>query len=232
MARIVLIGGSYGIGFDLAKILLAHGNEVIVCSRSEANLKEIKGVKWHYFDVLNPDFSNIIVEGNIDGLVYLPGSILLKPFNRTTKQDFLNDFHINVLGAVACIQQFLPQLKEAKGSVVLISSVASKLGMPFHSSIATSKSALEGLGKSLAAELAPAVRVNMVAPSLTETPLAEKFLNTPEKRDSSSKRHPLGRFGQASDIANVVSFLLSPQSSWITGQVLHSDGGMSSVKLM
>jgi NAD(P)-dependent dehydrogenase (short-subunit alcohol dehydrogenase family) len=168
----------------------------------------------------------------IDGLVFCPGSINLKPFNRLTTQDFLNDFNQNVLGAVALIQKILPNLKRANGaSIVLFSTVAAKLGMPFHASVAASKAAIEGLAKSLAAEFAVSkIRVNVIAPSLTDTPLAAFLLNTDEKKEASGKRHPLQRIGTAEEIAQLVSFLLSDAASWITGQIIGADGGMGSLK--
>jgi NAD(P)-dependent dehydrogenase (short-subunit alcohol dehydrogenase family) len=146
----------------------------------------------------------------------------------------LHDFHINALGAATSIQQYLPNLKAASApaSIVLLSSVAVAQGMSFHASIAMAKGAIEGLAKSLAAELAPSIRVNVVAPSLTATPLAEKLINNPEKLEASDKRHPLRRIGQPNDIAAAVSFLLSEESSWITGQILPVDGGMSSIRMM
>ena len=169
----------------------------------------------------------------IHGLVYCPGSINLKPFNRLTQQDFINDFQQNVLGAVAIIQKLLPNLKKANGaSIVLFSTVAAKLGMPFHASIAASKAAIEGLAKSLAAELAGSkIRVNVIAPSLTDTPLATALLNTSEKKDASGKRHPLQRVGTAEEMAKFVAFLISEDSSWITGQIIGIDGGMGSLKV-
>lgn len=169
----------------------------------------------------------------VDGLVYAPGSINLKPFNRLSVDDFKNDFEINVLGAVKMIQKLLPNLKKSESaSVVLFSSVAAKLGMPFHASIAASKNAVEGLTKSLAAEFsAQKIRVNAIAPSLTDTNLASQLLATPEKREASAKRHPLQRVGTAEEIAEMAAFLVSDKSSWITGQVFGIDGGMGSVKL-
>jgi NAD(P)-dependent dehydrogenase (short-subunit alcohol dehydrogenase family) len=164
--------------------------------------------------------------------VYCPGSINLKPFHRFSIDEFKNDFEINLLGAVKTIQAALPALKKANGSsVVLFSTVASQLGMPFHASVASAKSAVEGLAKSLAAEYATnGIRVNVVAPSLTDTPLAEKLLSSPEKREASDKRHPLGRVGNPEDIAATVAFLLSEKTAWVTGQILHVDGGMGALK--
>jgi 3-oxoacyl-[acyl-carrier protein] reductase len=170
---------------------------------------------------------------NIDGLVYFPGSINLKPFNRITEDDFLNEYKLNSLGAVNVIQKYLPNLKNASSaSIVLISTVAATQGMPYHASISMAKGAIEGLTLSLAAELAPTIRVNAVAPALTATPLAEKLINSNEKLEASNKRHPLKRIGQPQDISNAISFLLGDESDWITGQILNVDGGMSSVRIL
>ena len=165
-------------------------------------------------------------------MVYWPGSINLKPFNRLTANDFLNDYNQNVLGAVNIIQKLLPNLKRVNNaSIILFSTVAAKIGMPYHASIAAAKGAIEGLAKSLAAEFASAkIRVNVIAPSLTDTPLATVLLNTEEKREASAKRHPLQRIGNPDEMAKLVSFLLSDDSSWITGQIIGVDGGLSSIK--
>lgn len=168
----------------------------------------------------------------LNGLVYFPGTINLKPFHRLTETDFLNDYKINALGAVAFTQNYLSNLKNASNpSIVFISSVAANTGMPFHSSIAMAKAAIEGLTKALAAELAPTIRVNCIAPSLTNTSLGEKFLNTPDKLEASQKRNPLKKIGEPNDLANAIEFLLSEKSSWITGQILAVDGGMNTLKI-
>jgi NAD(P)-dependent dehydrogenase (short-subunit alcohol dehydrogenase family) len=168
----------------------------------------------------------------LHGLVYSVGSINLKPFNRLTKEDFINDYLLNVVGAAQIIQQALKALKQARqSSIVLMSTVAAKAGMGYHASIAAAKAGLEGLAISLAAELAPSnIRVNVVAPSLTDTPLAGNLLSTPEKREQAAKRHPLGKYGKADDVANAVRFLLSDESNWITGQILGVDGGLGNLK--
>ena len=135
------------------------------------------------------------------------------------------------MGAIAVIQKLLPNLKQAEtSSIVLFSTVAVQTGMGFHASIAASKGAIEGLARSLASEFAPKIRVNCIAPSLTDTPLAERLLNSPEKREASAARHPLKAIGAPADIASAAAFLLSDQASWMTGQILHIDGGMSSVR--
>jgi NAD(P)-dependent dehydrogenase (short-subunit alcohol dehydrogenase family) len=169
-----------------------------------------------------------VIDEPIDGLVYFPGTINLKPFRSLKIEDFMHEFEINALGAAIAIQKYLPNLKQGQNpSVVLLSTVAVAQGMSFHASIAMAKGAVQALGQSLAAELAPTIRVNVVAPSLTDTPLAAKLLGSPEKSEAAAQRHPLRKIGQPGDVASVVAFLLSEQSAWITGQVLHVDGGLS-----
>lgn len=142
------------------------------------------------------------------------------------------DYKLQVIGAIKIIQQVLPRLKKSKNaSIVLFSTVAVQTGLPFHTQVATSKGAIEGLAKALAAEFAPAIRVNCIAPSLTDTPLAAFLLNTEQKKEANALRHPLKRIGSTEDIANMAAFLLSSKAAWITGQILHVDGGMSSLKI-
>lgn len=232
MKNIVIIGCGQGIGLAAAKIL-SENHQVIGISRTENPDLEKLNIDFHQMDILTGNLDEINFPDIVDGLVYAPGSINLKPFNRLTLEDFKNDFEINVLGAVKIIQKLLPNLKKSESaSVVLFSSVAAKLGMPFHASISASKSAVEGLTKSLSAELSSQkIRVNAVAPSLTDTNLASQLLSTPEKREASGKRHPLQRVGNPEEIAKMAEFLLSENSSWITGQIIGIDGGMGSVKL-
>lgn len=232
MKNIVIIGCGQGIGFAAAKIL-SENHHVIGISRSKNSEVQNLNIDFHQMDILLGNLDEITFPEVIDGLVYAPGSVNLKPFNRLSLDDFKNDFEINVLGAVKTIQKLLPNLKKSESaSVVLYSSVASKLGMPFHTSISASKSAVEGLTKSLAGELsAQKIRVNCIAPSLTDTNLASQLLSTPEKREASGKRHPLQRVGTADEMANMTEFLLSGNASWITGQIIGIDGGMGSVKL-
>ena len=172
-------------------------------------------------------------EEELDGLAYCPGSINLKPFKSLKEQDYIDDFKINALGSVKVINQYLPNLKKVeKSSIVLFSTVAVQTGMPYHASIAMAKGAVEGLTRSLAAEFAPKIRVNAIAPSLTDTPMASKLLSNEEKKETSAKRHPLNSVGKAEEIANAAYFLLTDQSNWVTGQIFHIDGGMSSLRLL
>ena len=230
--NILIVGASSGIGLETAKSLLAKGYNIFSASRNQPDLAGITHITW---DAQNPDASVFTtLPDEIQGVVYCPGTINLKPFHRLSQEDFKNDFQINVLGAVAVLQAILPRLKKADGaSIVLFSTVAVKIGLGFHASVAASKGAIEGLTLSLAAELSSnKIRVNCVAPSLTDTPLAKNLLSTDEKKEASNKRHPLGRFGTSADIANIATFLISDESSWITGQVLGVDGGMGSIKMM
>ncbi|GGC13217.1 SDR family NAD(P)-dependent oxidoreductase [Dyadobacter sediminis] len=230
--NILVVGGSSGIGLSLVKFLFGNGASVYVISRSKpADLPE--SVSHLQADVTGDleAISNFLPE-QLHGLVYSVGSINLKPFNRLTADDFLNDYRINVLGAAQIIQHAMKQLKNAAGaSVVLISSVAANTGLPYHASISAAKGAVQGLAISLAAELAgQKIRVNLVAPSLTDTPMAQNLLSSPEKREASAKRHPLAKYGQPEDISKAIAFLLSDDSNWITGQIIGVDGGLSRLK--
>ncbi|UEG49553.1 SDR family oxidoreductase [Ferruginibacter lapsinanis] len=233
MKNIVIVGAGKGIGLKVAE-LLNIDNHLITISRNATLELDSLHTKFYQLDVTNNDIDILNdLPDVINGLVYCPGSINLKPFNRLTTADFLNDFNQNVLGAVTIIQKLLPNLKRANNaSVVLFSTVAVKVGMPFHASIAAAKGAIEGLAKSLAAEFATTkIRVNVIAPSLTDTPLASVLLNTEEKREASAKRHPLQRIGTPEEIAKLVCFLMNDDSSWITGQVIGVDGGLGSLKI-
>ncbi|MCX2432973.1 MULTISPECIES: SDR family NAD(P)-dependent oxidoreductase [unclassified Pedobacter] len=230
--NILVIGGSSGIGLDLIRLLNNEGATIYAASRN-------RSAEWpaavHYLemDVMQgPESLSAFIPDELHGLVYCVGNINLKPFNRISALDLIDDFRLNVVGAALSIQQALKSLKNvSSASIVLMSSVAARTGMGFHSSIASSKAAVEGLTISLAAELSPNhIRVNAVAPSLTHTPLAGKLLNTPEKMEASAKRHPIGRFGEPKDISAAIAYLLSSDSSWITGQILTVDGGIGNLK--
>ena len=228
MKNILLIGGSTGIGYELSKKLV-HEYNVFVSTRSPEifNGTEIETSKLN----LDDDFNSEWLPDHLDGFVYLPGTINLRPFKGIKPSTFMDDFNVNVMGCVKILQKVLPRLQSAENpSIVMFSTVAVKLGMPFHSSVSTSKGAIEGLTRSLAAEFAPKIRVNAIAPSLLNTPMAEKFLNSESKMDNAKNRHPMKEIGSAKDISEMVSFLLSDKSKWMTGQVIPFDGGMSSVK--
>ncbi|NBU80554.1 MAG: SDR family oxidoreductase [Flavobacteriaceae bacterium] len=228
MKNIILIGGSYGIGYELAKELQKENN-VFVASRTSENLSGIN-ITHIPFNASTDTLDTSILPAIIDGLVYCPGSINLRPFRGLKLETFESDMHINFFSMVKVIQSILPQLSASEqSSIVLFSTVAVKMGMPFHTSVSASKGAIEGFAKALAAEYAPKIRVNVIAPSLTDTPLADKFLSNEEKKEKSAQRHPLKRVGTTEDIAQMASFLLNERSSWISGQIFHVDGGMSTL---
>ena len=228
MKNILLIGGSYGIGLALAKELQFENN-VYIASRSNENLADVK-VTHISFDATTDTIDTSQLPAIIDGLVYCPGSINLRPFKGLKPEAFETDLQINFLSLVKVIQSVLPNLLASEqASIVAFSSVAATMGMPFHTSVAASKGAIEGFAKALAAEYAPKMRVNVIAPSLTDTPLADKFLNNETKQEKSAERHPLKRFGKPEDSAQMATFLLSDKSSWISGQIFHVDGGMSTL---
>jgi len=226
----LLVGASSGIGAQVLRQLQERGAHVHAWGRQSM---EGQVAQWSYWDVLSGEPAPAAsLPEVLHGLAYMPGNIPLKPFHRTAPADFQLTMNLNLLGAVQSIQAALPALKNAGGaSVVLMSTVAARVGMPFHSSIAAAKAALEGLTLSLASEYAAQqIRFNAVAPSLTNTPLAGSLLASPEKVEASGKRHPLGRVGEASEPASVVRFLLDPESSWVTGQIWGVDGGMAHLK--
>jgi 3-oxoacyl-[acyl-carrier protein] reductase len=230
MSNIVLIGGSYGIGRAIAEAQAAKGHAVWVASRSMDD--PITGVDHIHFDALSesPDFTHFPSE--IDALVYCPGSINLRPFGSLKEDAFRKDMEINFFSMVRTVQGLLSHVKNASSpSIVLFSTVAVQTGLPFHTSIAAAKGAVEGFTRALAAEMAPKVRVNCIAPSLTDTPLASKLTANEKSKDASAQRHPLKRIGTAEDIANAADFLINDTSSWMTGQVLHVDGGMGSLQI-
>ena len=228
----LIVGGSHGIGNSIVRNLAKEGHQLHVISRTDGDLAEIPNVSHIKCDILIEGFDISVLPEKIHGIVYCIGSINLKPFRTLKEEDFLNDFNINVIGAVRMLKSVLKPLKKAEGaSVVLFSTVAVQQGMPFHASVAAAKGAVEGLTRSLAAEWAPKIRVNCIAPSLTDTPLANRLLSTPEKKEAAGNRHPLKRVGTADELGEIAAFLLSEKSSWITGQVIGVDGGLSSLKV-
>ena len=229
----VVVGATSGIGQQVAEQLAGRGATVHALSRRGEQPDGPANLIHAHCDVLaeEPRFPQI--DNPIDGLVYLPGTINLKPFHLLRRKDFVEDLEVNYLGAVKTLQHYLPQLRKAdSASVVMMSTVAVQTGLAFHASIAGAKGAVEGLTRALAAELAPKIRVNAAAPSLTGTPLAGSLLNQPAKRESAAERPPLQRVGTAADIASAVYFLLTEESGWMTGQVLAVDGGLSSIRIL
>jgi 3-oxoacyl-[acyl-carrier protein] reductase len=227
----LIIGGNSAIGKELIQKLLESDNECWSVSRSQL---EITNPRLHKIqkNVMQDDLSPEELPESLNGLVYFPGTITLKPFRMLKTEDYLSDFEINVLGAVKSIKSAVKQLNNSHhGSIVMFSTVAVQTGMPFHASIAAAKGAIEGLTRSLAAEFAPKIRVNCVAPSLTDTPMASKLLSTDQKRQASEERHPLKSVGNPKDIANAAYYLLSNDARWVTGQVLGIDGGLSTLKI-
>jgi NAD(P)-dependent dehydrogenase (short-subunit alcohol dehydrogenase family) len=229
--KYVVIGGSSGIGLSIVNNLTALGHQVYHFARNEADWEHSDKVQHSKLDITSDEIPGMDSIDSVNGLVYCPGTIELKPFHQITDDDYRKDFEINLLGAARMIRHFYKVLKKGKpASIVLFSTVAVTQGMAFHASVSAAKGAVEGMVRSLAAEFAPSIRVNAIAPSLTDTRLAERLLSTDERREASNKRHPLGRVGRPKDISNMATFLLSDQSEWITGQILHVDGGLSTLK--
>jgi NAD(P)-dependent dehydrogenase (short-subunit alcohol dehydrogenase family) len=227
MKTIIVIGGSKGIGNALITKLLDH-SKVINISRTSPE-KTHSNLKHYSCDVTQDELPEI---ESADGLIYCPGSINLKPISRLSIEDFKEDFEINVLGAVKAIQKYLPVLKNGnKPAIVLFSTVAAKLGMPFHASIATSKAGVEGLVKSLGAELAPTIRVNAIAPTVTNTDLASKLLRNDKMIENITDRHPLKKFLNPEEVAGMAEFLLSDKAASLSGQIFEMDCGIVSFKI-
>tara|TARA_Y100000768_G_scaffold143970_1_gene107287 strand:- start:3 stop:707 length:705 start_codon:yes stop_codon:yes gene_type:complete len=228
--NIFIVGGSSGIGLSLIK-QISSKNNIYSASRNDNNLNEynVKHIKYDSVNDLEIDTS--ILPEKIDGFVYCPGSINLRPFNTLKIESFLEDYKINFLGAIKSLKIILPLMQKSdNSSIVFFSTVAVSTGMPFHSSISSSKGAIEGLTRSLAAEFAPKIRVNSIAPSIVKTNLSEKFLNSDLKIEKASERHPLGRIGKVEEISKLAAYLLSDDSSWVTGQVINIDGGIGSIR--
>ncbi len=224
----LVVGSSSALGQATAELLRESGHYVLGVGRSE-----LSGLYHEHYGIDSYDFGNFPeIEKPLHGLLYCPGTIQLKPFHRITPQEWRDEMQVNFLGAVSAVQQYLPQLKSAgQSSVLFVSTVAVKCGMPFHASVASAKAALEGLSRSLAAEYAPVIRFNVIAPGLTESGLSERLLNTPEKRESAAKRHPMKSIGKPLDLASAAQFLLSDSSGWITGETMAVDGGMANLRV-
>jgi NAD(P)-dependent dehydrogenase (short-subunit alcohol dehydrogenase family) len=229
--NLVIIGGSSGVGLEIIKKAVNLNYTVYNFSRNEPLGINTNSLIHHQHDVLSDTIDTSILPDMIDAFIYCPGSINLKPINRLTKDDFRTDYEINVVSAFDTFQKCLPNIKKSDAPKALFfSTVAVAQGMTFHASIAASKAAVEGMVRSCAAELAPKVNVNCIALSLTDTPLASKLLDTDAKKEVASQRHPLKKYGNPSEIASLAMFLISYDSSWITGQVIHADGGMSIIR--
>lgn len=227
MKNYVIIGASSGIGKHLSSQLIS-GHKVWGTYHTRET--HHPGIQFQHYDATGTETLQDLPEV-IDGLAYCPGVINLKPFHRFTEKDFLEDYKIQVLGAIKTIQQLLPNLKKAENpSVVFFSTVAVQTGFGFHSMVSSSKGALEGLTRALAAEYAPKIRFNCIAPGLTQTNLSASLLSTEVKIKANAERNPMKRIGMAEDIAHMANYLLSDKSTWVTGQIFHVDGGMSVLK--
>jgi NAD(P)-dependent dehydrogenase (short-subunit alcohol dehydrogenase family) len=226
MKTIIVVGGSKGIGKAIIEKLIPN-YLIINLSRSKPHI-EHQNLKHYNCDVLSDELPAI---ERADGLIYCPGSINLKPFKRLSLDDFRTDFEINVIGAVRSIQAYAPALVQSEnGSIVLFSTVATAMGMPFHASVSTAKSAVEGLMKSVAADLAPKVRVNAIAPTITQTDLAAKLLRNERMIENTIQRHPLKKFLDPSEVAAMAEYLISNGSKSVSGQVFKLDCGIVSLK--
>lgn len=228
----LIIGGATGIGKKLAEKLLEKGHRIYVASRNaKANLEERPSLVVNDLDAVDAHADWSFLPDELNGVAYCAGTINLKPFKRLKPEDFKTDFDVNLIGAVNTIQAALPALKKGNGgSILLFSSVAAQRGLTFHASVAAAKGAIEGLTRALSAELAPDIRVNTLALSLTDTPLAQNLLSTDKKKEASNERHPLKRYGEPNDAASLGAFMLSPDADWITGQIIGVDGGMGTIQ--
>ena len=232
MANYLIIGASSGIGKALATQLADAGHQVFGTFNKNEVQSDHHSIQYAHLNVLDDDFSLDFLPDTLTGVIYCPGSINLRQFERIKPADFTADYNLQVVGAIKTIQAVVSKLKKSdNASIILFSTVAVQSGLPFHSQVSASKGAIEGLTKALAAEFSPKIRVNCIAPSLTETPLAASLLNTEQKKEANAQRHPLKRIGTTDDIANMAEFLLSTKASWITGQIMHVDGGISTLKI-
>ncbi len=232
MKNFLIIGASSGIGLKTAQLLSNEGHQVFGTYNKNSQNISARGIQFHSINVLDEQLNFDFLPEVLDGIVYCPGSINLKPFERLKPTDFAADYELQVLGAIKVIQANMARLKKSElASILLFSTVAVQSGLSFHSQVSASKGAIEGLTKALAAEFAPKIRVNCIAPSLTNTPLAAGLLNSDLKKEANALRHPMKRIGEVDDIASMAQFLLSEKASWITGQIFNVDGGMSTLKV-
>lgn len=234
LGNVVIAGGSKGIGLELVKLLAPHATRLDVWSRTADELPASGTIRHAACDFSVPDAPLPELPDEVQAAVYCPGTINLRSWKSLQVADFRRDLEVNLIGAIRFLQACHPRLKGHEGepaSVVLFSTVAVAQGMPMHASVAAAKGAIEGLMRSLAAEWAPKIRVNAIAPALTDTPLSSRLLSTPEKREAMAARYPLHRIGTATEIARAAMFLVSSESGWITGQVLGVDGGMSTCRV-
>ena len=228
MKNILVIGGSKGIGREIVNSQLEKGNNCYNFSRTESGLYN-QNLTEEKIDILSDDLPDI---ENIDSVIYCPGSINLKPILQLKEEDFVNDFNINVLGAIKTVKTYLNNLKKGDDpSLLFFSTVAVGQGMPFHSSVSVAKAGIEGLTKSLAAELAPSIRVNCIAPTITRTDMAQRILRNEKIEENIANKHPLKKICEAKDISDMADFLISHNAKNITGQIMHVDGGMSTLKI-
>lgn len=228
MKNILLIGGSHGIGLSMVQEL-QETNHLFVASRTDEALQH-KNITHIKFDVTTDELDISQLPETIDGFVYCPGSINLKPFKMMSLDTIKDDMELNFFAMVKIVKGIISLMNDGS-SMVFFSTIAVGTGMPFHTSVAAAKGAVEGFAKSMAAEYAPKIRVNVIAPSLVDTPLAKRLLNNDKKREMMSDRHPLKRVGNPEDIAHAAVFLLSDKSSWITGQIIGVDGGLSTLNV-
>ncbi len=234
--KILIFGATGSVGSSLTKLVKESSMDAHLIGKNEdeiSNLKDQTGFSYSIADVSDENFIETIdkdLDGlEISGIAYCVGSIDLKPLNLVSKKDYLKSFELNLFPIVEIIKKYKDNLKKNKSSVVLFSTVAVKQGFPNHSIISPVKASLEGLTVSLAAELAPNVRVNCIAPSLSKSKMAGKILSNPKIAEGIAKQHPLKRVGEGYDSAALARFLLSDESSWITGQIIGVDGGRSNV---